>query len=341
MDRIEAKLAQGEALDRADAAWLFEHATDEQLSRWATAARDRWHAPGRATYLKMAIVNYTNVCVARCDYCAFYRLPKQSGTYLLTFEQVCARIDAIVAHGGTMVGFNGGFHPKLKLDDYGKLFHDVRARFRRGVRPALDVHLASTNLANAERLTEMLIRRAQEVPAGSVKGGVNISLEGFAPTGRTAIHYALDNMDAACPTLFVHNTLSEADDIAAAHAWNPQTYWTTCPNANLYIENRLPNYRLFVEAGARMTVGTDSLTSNWQLSILEELKTLHKYQSWLPFGLLLAWATRNGAEALGFADTLGTLAVGKKPGVLLLQGVEGASPENFRFAAGTTVRRLA
>jgi len=129
MDRIEAKLAQGEALDRADAAWLFEHATDEQLSRWATAARDRWHAPGRATYLKMAIVNYTNVCVARCDYCAFYRLPKQSGTYLLTFEQVCARIDAIVAHGGTMVGFNGGFHPKLKLDDYGKLFHDVRARF--------------------------------------------------------------------------------------------------------------------------------------------------------------------------------------------------------------------
>ena len=159
-------------------------------------------------------------------------------------------------------------------------------------------------------------------------------------TGRSAIHYALEQMDAACPALFVHNTLTQADDIAAAQAWNPQIYWATCPNANLYIENRLPNYRLFVEAGARMTVGTDSLTSNWQLSILEELKTLHRYQSWLPFELLLRWATRNGAEALGFADSLGTLSVGKKPGVLLLQGVEGASPETFRFVAGTSVRRL-
>ena len=170
--------------------------------------------------------------------------------------------------------------------------------------------------------------------------GFNLSLEAFVPTGRSAIHYALEHMDAACPALFVHNTLTQADDIAAAQAWNPQTYWATCPNANLYIENRLPNYRLFVEAGARMTVGTDSLTSNWQLSILEELKTLHRYQSWLPFELLLTWATRNGAEALGFADSLGTLSVGKKPGVLLLQGVEGASPETFRFVAGTSVRRL-
>jgi cyclic dehypoxanthinyl futalosine synthase len=127
LQRIEAHLEQ--PLTREDAAWLFEHASDDDLSRLATKARDRLHPPGKATYLKMAIVNYTNVCVARCDYCSFYRLPTQSGTYLLDFEQVCERIEALVAHGGTMVGFNGGFHPKLKIDHYGKMFQGVRERF--------------------------------------------------------------------------------------------------------------------------------------------------------------------------------------------------------------------
>jgi len=126
---IEAKIDAREPITVDDAARLFRDATDDELSRLATRARDLRHPHGRATYLKMAIVNYTNVCVARCDYCAFYKLPKQAGTYLLTFEQVCDRIEALVAHGGTMVGFNGGFHPKLKIDHYGKLFQGVRERF--------------------------------------------------------------------------------------------------------------------------------------------------------------------------------------------------------------------
>jgi cyclic dehypoxanthinyl futalosine synthase len=124
-DRVRAEVA----LDAADARWLFEHAPDEALSELATVARDRRHPPGRATYLKMAIVNTTNVCVARCDYCAFYRLPKDPEGYLLTFDQICARIDALEALGGTMVGFNGGFHPKLRIADYAVLFQRLRARY--------------------------------------------------------------------------------------------------------------------------------------------------------------------------------------------------------------------
>jgi cyclic dehypoxanthinyl futalosine synthase len=83
----------------------------------------------------MAIVNYTNVCIAKCDYCAFYRMPKQEGAYLLTFEQLCERIDALVALGGDLVGFNGGFHPKLALEDYAELFARVRERY-----PALEFY---------------------------------------------------------------------------------------------------------------------------------------------------------------------------------------------------------
>jgi cytosine/adenosine deaminase-related metal-dependent hydrolase len=86
----------------------------------------------------------------------------------------------------------------------------------------------------------------------------------------------------------------------------------------LYIENRLPNYQYFLDTGAKMTIGTDSLTSNWQLSILEEMKTIARFQSYVPFQTLLRWATINGAEALGFDDQLGSIEVGKKPGLLLL-----------------------
>ncbi len=129
LTEIEAAIRTSDRIVRRHAAWLFEHATDDDLSRLATEVRDRRHPPGRATYLKMAIVNYTNVCVARCDYCSFYRLPGQSGTYLLDLEQVCAKIDALTALGGTMVGFNGGFHPKLKIEHYARLFQQVRARY--------------------------------------------------------------------------------------------------------------------------------------------------------------------------------------------------------------------
>jgi cyclic dehypoxanthinyl futalosine synthase len=123
------KLESGRVIDRADAAALYLEADDATLSRLATAVRARFHRPDEATYIMMAIVNYTNVCVAKCDYCAFYRLPHQSGTYLLSFDEVCARVDALVAFGGTLVSFNGGFHPKLKITDYAALFSRIRARY--------------------------------------------------------------------------------------------------------------------------------------------------------------------------------------------------------------------
>ena len=164
-----------------------------------------------------------------------------------------------------------------------------------------------------------------------------ISLEQFSPSGKSSIFYALEHMNPVNRTLFVHNTLTNRIDIEAAHAWSPNVYWATCPNANLYIENRLPNYHTFLDTGARVTIGTDSLTSNWQLSILEEMKTIARYQSYVPFATLLRWATLNGAQALGFDDTLGSLEPGKTPGVVLLQGV---TPEQ-NFSATTTVRRLA
>ncbi|MFK8105292.1 MAG: amidohydrolase family protein [Saprospiraceae bacterium] len=162
-----------------------------------------------------------------------------------------------------------------------------------------------------------------------------IPIDEFQPNQKTAIFYALAQLDPKQRTLFVHNTLTNAADIAAAQAWSDQVFWATCPNANLYIENSLPNYQNFMAADAKMTIGTDSLTSNWQLSIIEEMKTIARYQSFIPFETLLRWATLNGAEALGYEADLGSLEIGKKPGLNLLN-----LSEDLQLQADTKVHRL-
>lgn len=140
----------------------------------------------------------------------------------------------------------------------------------------------------------------------------------WRPTGEgNALDYALGQMDPARPTLYVHNTMTSRMDVEKALLQNPNSFWSTCANANLYIENRLPDYRVFMDAGACMTIGTDSLTSNWQLDVLEELKTIQRYNSYIDIATLLTWATANGAQALGF-DDLGKIEVGRSPGLLEL-----------------------
>lgn len=160
-------------------------------------------------------------------------------------------------------------------------------------------------------------------------------LNHFEATGKTSIHYALQQMNPHCRTLFVHNTMTGPEDIRAAHSWSDKVYWATCANANLYIENRMPCYQHFLDEGARMTIGTDSLTSNWQLSVLEEMKTIARFQSYVPFETLLRWATLNGAEALGFEKDLGSIEAGKKPGLNLLN-----LDQNLKLAAETQVKRI-
>jgi len=115
------------SVDEARALWL--DGSDEELIERAQAVRARFHEPKHATYMVMRIVNYTNVCVAQCDYCAFYVLPNQEGGYVLSREEVFAKIDGLLEAGGDLVGFNGGFNPKLPLDYYCDLFAAVRERY--------------------------------------------------------------------------------------------------------------------------------------------------------------------------------------------------------------------
>jgi cyclic dehypoxanthinyl futalosine synthase len=126
---ICAKVEDGGRITSEEAATLWRHASDETLKELAQTVRARYHEPGHATYMVMRIINYTNVCVAQCDYCAFYVLPNQEGGYVLSRDEVFAKIDELLDVGGDLVGFNGGFNPKLPLDYYCDLFAAVRDRY--------------------------------------------------------------------------------------------------------------------------------------------------------------------------------------------------------------------
>ena len=162
------------------------------------------------------------------------------------------------------------------------------------------------------------------------------SLDAFAPSGKTSLAATLPHLDPTRRTLLVHNTQTTAADIERAEDWSAHVYWATCPNANLYIENRLPDYGAFLEAGARVCIGTDSLSSNWQLSVWDEVAAISKYASYVDLRTLVQWATLNGAEALGMDARLGSLTPGKVPGLVLAEGVDGGG----RLVDGGGVRRL-
>lgn len=118
--------------------------------------------------------------------------------------------------------------------------------------------------------------------------------------------------------LLVHNTYSKAEDIAFARGRFQHLFWCLCPNANLYIENRLPDIDLLHTSGANICIGTDSLASNTQLSVLAELETINHHYPHIGWETLLRWGTHHGAQALQLDDIIGTITPGKKPGILHL-----------------------
>lgn len=119
----------------------------------------------------------------------------------------------------------------------------------------------------------------------------------------------------------MHNTFTNADDLAFAQehaaAHLSGLFFCLCPNANLYIENRLPSVEMFMKANAQIVLGTDSYSSNSQLGISAEIRTIMKNFPQIPLHFILQWATLNGAKALGREEELGSFEKGKRPGMVL------------------------
>lgn len=146
---------------------------------------------------------------------------------------------------------------------------------------------------------------------------LGLDIEFFKPMGKSSLQSFLPYLNNQ-RTLLVHNTVSNNEDIDFAKKTNPDLYWCLCPNANLYIEDKLPDTDLLIDGKVKITLGTDSLASNHQLNILAEMKTLQHAKN-INFEKLLSWATINGADFLGIEKDFGTIEVGKTPGLNLLQ----------------------
>ena len=136
--------------------------------------------------------------------------------------------------------------------------------------------------------------------------------------------------------ILVHNVFADKNTIRLIKE-RGNLYWCLCPNSNLYIENRVPPLNLLIDEGCLIVIGTDSLASNDNLSILEELKTLQFNFQDIPVEDLVAWATINGARALGEEEQFGKIEPGKKPGLLVLRNVD---LQNMRLLPESFVTRL-
>jgi cytosine/adenosine deaminase-related metal-dependent hydrolase len=142
----------------------------------------------------------------------------------------------------------------------------------------------------------------------------------YHPTGKSSIQSVAHNFAEAKQVLLVHDTFTkEADlDFIAALAEQQQTqyHFCLCVNANLYINKALPPIELLRQKNCSLVLGTDSLASNHQLSILSEINTIQKNYPQIPLTEILQWGTLNGAKALGFDKRLGSFEKGKQPGMV-------------------------
>ena len=168
---IADKVAAGGRLDRDEALALYAEAPASLLGRLADDARRRRHPEGIVTYIIDRNVNYTNVCVARCRFCAFYRPVGSAEGYTLGFEEICRKIDETIRLGGGQLLLQGGHNPDIPLGWYEDLFRGVKARF-----PDFRLHaLSPPEVVHISRLSQLPVPAVLErlIAAGldSIPGG--------------------------------------------------------------------------------------------------------------------------------------------------------------------------
>jgi cytosine/adenosine deaminase-related metal-dependent hydrolase len=136
--------------------------------------------------------------------------------------------------------------------------------------------------------------------------------------------------------MLVHNTHIEKARIKELRQ-RGNLYYCLCPNSNLYINRTVAPAGLLSDEGCNIVIGTDSLSSNSALSILEELKTLQEYFPHIALGTLIRWATINGARALCEDSWAGSIEPGKKPGLILIKNPDLV---NLKLLPSSSVQRI-
>lgn len=178
------------------------------------------------------------------------------------------------------------------------------------------------SIHNQESEAENEYYRSKSGAVRDLLGGFGIDDGFFQASGKSSLTTYLPWIADKHQILLVHNTCTSSDDLAFAQQLVNPPFWCLCPSANMYIEGRLPDVPLIAASTDRICIGTDSLASNTQLSVLAELQVLHKAFA-IEWETLLSWATNGGALALNMEDVLGCFEEGMEPGILHLPSLNG------------------
>ena len=188
-----------------------------------------------------------------------------------------------------------------------------------------------------EEEEEMLKFGSGKMWENRVKAGMSVP----PVTGKSSLRYFIDRLLAGHPApfdehiLLVHECCMDQEGIDAAKVVMNHPFVAICPLSNLFIHNALPPIDLMRRNSLKVCVGTDSLSSNDDLNIVDELYCLQRNFPEVPLGELLTWASRNGAEFLAKPE-FGTLEPGKRPGLVLIDNLDA----DGRLTAASKSRRL-
>jgi cyclic dehypoxanthinyl futalosine synthase len=171
INHVADKVLGGLRLAGDEALALYREAPTPLLGRLADAVRARKHPDRIVTYIIDRNVNYTNVCVAKCAFCAFYRPVGSPDGYVLGFDELFHKIDETIAVGGVQLLLQGGHNPDLPLAWYEDLFRAVKERY-----PAFKLHaLSPPEVIHLSRLSQLsvpeVLRRLIDAGLDSVPGG--------------------------------------------------------------------------------------------------------------------------------------------------------------------------
>ncbi|MFN6127626.1 MAG: cyclic dehypoxanthinyl futalosine synthase [Planctomycetota bacterium] len=171
VQRILDKAVAGERLDEAEALQLLESSDLAAIGAAANAVTQRIHPEPYRTYNIDRNINYTNICTAVCDFCAFYRSPKSSEGYVLPRSVLLAKIQETVELGGDQILMQGGLHPHFTLDWYEELLLDIKTHY-----PNVNIHGFSPpelhHFTKVNKLPiETVLSRLKQAGLGSIPGG--------------------------------------------------------------------------------------------------------------------------------------------------------------------------
>ena len=174
LDLLGDRIRHGGRLAADEALWLYRTAPTAWLGRMADAVRQRKHPDGVVTYIIDRNVNYTNVCVARCNFCAFYRTVGHADGYVLGFDEIYRKIDETMALGGNQLLLQGGHNPDLPIQWYEDLFRGVKSRYPafklHALSPPEVLHISRTSrLAVPDVIARLIAAGLDSVPGGGAE----------------------------------------------------------------------------------------------------------------------------------------------------------------------------